>query len=280
MANSLKNILVVEHVTAMSAQIMREAYDHAVSAGFAHVLMVDSTQQYAESELSEIAKLALAHPNAVIIGARLKHHAGKMKVKDPHCALRCYPTTKLKDAKFIYTQQGSEIEVLVRLILKKTEIINFNIHGTKVLETKPAATVSIKQYVREAALSLAVAVASLLAGKTSPGKAAFEVALGVLVGVTPLFGLHTAIIAGLALVFRLNFVHLFIGAQISFPPLFPFLLLGAQQIGKLLETVFLLKLTTAISFLLGSLVLAVVLALIAFVGVYFLKSYLNKKLKD
>lgn len=277
MLNSLKTILVVEHGTAMSAQIMHEAYDHAVSAGFAHVLMVDSTQQYTESELSKMAELALTHPNSVIIGVRLKHHTGKMKVKDPQCALRCYPTAKLKDLKFIYTQQGSEIEVLVRLIMKKTEIINFNIYGTKVLQTTPAATISIKQYLRESALSLVVAVASLLAGKTSPSKAAFEVALGVFVGVTPLFGLHTAIIAGLALVFRLNFIHLFIGAQISFPPLFPFLLLGGQQIGKLLETVFLVELTTAVSILFGSLVLAVFLALITFFGVYFLKSYLNKK---
>ncbi len=280
MSNSLKNILVVEHGTAMSARILRDAYTHAVGANFSHIIMVDSTQQYADAELSQLADIALANTSAVIIGVRKKYHQSKMKVKDPHCALRCYPTKKLKDLKFIYVEQGSEIEILIRLILRKTEIINMNFQGQPVRVGAPVVQVPLMKHVRNSMLSVVVAVASLLAGKTSPSKAAFEVALGVFVGATPLFGLHTAIVAGIAVLFRLNFIHLFIGTQISFPPLLPFLILGAQQIGKLIESVFNLKLATAISILVGSIVLAFILALITFVAVYFLKRHLNKKSYD
>lgn len=68
----------------------------------------------------------------------------------------------------------------------------------------------------------------------SPGRLGLAVALGVVVGCTPLFGVHFWIGLGLALALRLNKVAVFLGSQISIPPLAPFVGFASVQIGALL----------------------------------------------
>ncbi len=279
LSSYFQNILVVEYGTQMTARVLLEAHAHALQKNFTHILLIDSKQSYTEDDISKVASAAVANPAAICIGVRPKFHLTKMNVKDPHCTLKCYPVSKLNNLKFIFLQEGSEIETLIRLILAKNQITNVLVQGksdnAEFLNLKSFA--SIKKYFRDQLLTISVAVASLLAGETSPSKTAFEVSLGVFIGTTPLFGLHTAIVAGLALLFRLNFIHLFLGSQISFPPLFPFLLLGAQQLGKLLELILQKELTTPVSILAGSLVLALLLSIFTFIGIYFLKVYLNQR---
>ena len=70
----------------------------------------------------------------------------------------------------------------------------------------------------------------------SPGRLAAAVAVGVLVGCSPFFGLHLWIGLGLAWALRLNRVAVFLGSQISIPPIAPFLGFASVEIGsRLLE---------------------------------------------
>jgi uncharacterized protein (DUF2062 family)/trans-aconitate methyltransferase len=69
----------------------------------------------------------------------------------------------------------------------------------------------------------------------SPGKQAAAVALGVFIGVSPLYGLHLALCILLARLFRLNAGLTYLAAHISLPGITPFLILAELETGRRLR---------------------------------------------
>jgi uncharacterized protein (DUF2062 family)/trans-aconitate methyltransferase len=69
----------------------------------------------------------------------------------------------------------------------------------------------------------------------SPGKQAAAVALGVFIGITPLYGLHLALCILLARLFRLNAGLTYLAAHISLPGITPFLMLAELETGRRLR---------------------------------------------
>src|SRR4051812_44049649 len=69
----------------------------------------------------------------------------------------------------------------------------------------------------------------------SPEKQAAAVALGVFIGVSPLYGLHLALCVLLARLFRLNAGLTYLAAHISLPGITPFLLLAELETGRRLR---------------------------------------------
>lgn len=65
-------------------------------------------------------------------------------------------------------------------------------------------------------------------------KKAAAVALGVFVGITPLWGFHTLVVFLLAAVFKLNKVIAFLFSNISIPPFIPVIIYASYQVGSLL----------------------------------------------
>jgi len=61
---------------------------------------------------------------------------------------------------------------------------------------------------------------------------AFAVLLGCLVGCTPLFGFHLFVCIGLAWLFRLNQLVVYGAANISIPPMIPFIGFASVQLGE------------------------------------------------
>jgi len=82
----------------------------------------------------------------------------------------------------------------------------------------------------------------------APSEIAFAVALGNFVGILPLVGLHTVVAIGLAHLLRLNVMIVFLGTQISNPISFPFILFISAQIGSLMLSGTLLKITFTTDF--------------------------------
>ena len=72
----------------------------------------------------------------------------------------------------------------------------------------------------------------LLHQHTQPGKLAAAVLLGCVVGCTPLFGLHLPLCIALAWLFGLNQLVVYGAANLSIPPLVPFLGLASVEIGE------------------------------------------------
>ncbi|HEY4589438.1 MAG TPA: DUF2062 domain-containing protein, partial [Thermoanaerobaculia bacterium] len=69
----------------------------------------------------------------------------------------------------------------------------------------------------------------------SPGKQAAAVALGVFIGISPLYGLHLALCILLARLFRLNAGLTYLAAHISLPGITPFLILAELETGRRLR---------------------------------------------
>lgn len=71
-----------------------------------------------------------------------------------------------------------------------------------------------------------------LRNQDSPKKKALSIALGVFLGLSPLWGFHTVIVIFLAILLRLNKLIAFAFSNISFPPFIPFVLLLSLQTGN------------------------------------------------
>jgi len=67
-------------------------------------------------------------------------------------------------------------------------------------------------------------------------RAALSVAVGLAVGTTPLYGFHLWIVLALCVPLRLDAALAYLAANISLPPVVPFLLLAEVEIGSLVRT--------------------------------------------
>ncbi len=72
----------------------------------------------------------------------------------------------------------------------------------------------------------------LLHSEDSNLKKSLSVALGVLIGLSPLWGFQTIVVLFLAFVLRLNKLIAFAFSNISLPPLIPFIIYGSLKIGS------------------------------------------------
>ncbi len=115
--------------------------------------------------------------------------------------------------------------------------------------------------------------------RTTPARTGVAVAVGVLIGTSPFFGLHFPLCLAAATVLGVNRAITYLASQVSFPPLFPFLTFASVQVGSLvlhghtlpveLATIETLELSgVARDWLVGSLLVGSALALPAGLGAY------------
>lgn len=135
----------------------------------------------------------------------------------------------------------------------------------------------LKDFVRE----------DILGSSDSNAKKATSIALGVFIAISPLWGFQTILVISLALLFRLNKVLAFAFSNISFPPLIPFIIFGSLKMGALFVgstkplrfdhaiTLDIVK-SNLLQYIVGSFVLATLLAIAFGLGSYLLLS-LSKK---
>lgn len=102
---------------------------------------------------------------------------------------------------------------------------------------------------REAPLRVRVHAAAktawtrLRGGELTPIRAALSVAVGLAVGVTPLYGLHLWVVLAICLPLRLDAALAYLAANISLPFMIPLILLGEVELGSLVRTGHALALT-------------------------------------
>src|SRR5699024_5008039 len=128
-----------------------------------------------------------------------------------------------------------------------------------------------------------------LGSDDSVEKKSFSIALGVLIGLSPLWGFHTVIVLFLAILFNLNKVIAFAFSNVSLPPFIPFIIFSGLKIGSwVLGEHFVLsfsEMDPSVEFvkylktyMVGSIILAVSGAVIAgFSGYIFLSIFQRKK---
>ncbi len=67
--------------------------------------------------------------------------------------------------------------------------------------------------------------------KTGPRELGVAVFVGVLVGCSPFYGLHTALVLGLGFLLRLNKIAMWVASNVSLPFIAPFIAFGSMHLG-------------------------------------------------
>ena len=116
-----------------------------------------------------------------------------------------------------------------------------------------------------------------------------SVALGVLIGVTPLYGFHLPIGVSLAHLFKLNKVITGIATNISIPPLVPLIIFVSYKLGEwVMPNAVAVEYHTSLSanvvkenliqYAIGNVLLGIILGVILGIATYFtLNMYYSKK---
>ncbi len=237
------------------------------------------------------------------------------ELRDTQSGYRLYPVKLINSLKLITWKFELEIEVLVKATWKKAEVKNIPIkvfyqEGERVTHFRPFWDI-----VRIVLLYMWFVLVSffyvhprnkyqdfrekgfkrfwkedIIKSQEPPHKKAAAIALGVFVGISPFWGLHTLLIFTLAAVFRLNKVIAFLFSNISIPPFIPFIIYASYQAGSLISGkgfdwgLKLQRFETGNDvflglwqYIMGSFALAIVVAISLWIIFYCLFSILNQK---
>ncbi|EZH73603.1 b-glycosyltransferase [Aquimarina atlantica] len=179
------------------------------------------------------------------------------KLQDTQSGYRLYPLEALANLNFYTSKFEFEIEVIVKaawsdVIVKNIPIQVLYDETERVSHFRP-----FKDFTRISILNTwLVTVAFLyikprnlfrkvkkkgvkrfffedfLESQDSPQKKALSVALGVFIGISPLWGFHTALVLFFAVVLKLNKVISFAFSNVSLPPFIPFIIFMSLKVGS------------------------------------------------
>ena len=230
-----------------------------------------------------------------------------IKLEDTQSGYRLYPLNKIPK-KYFTPKFEFEIEIIVRTAWRHIPVKNVTI---KVLYD-PAERVShfrpFKDFTRISILNTVLVTITLLyiiprnfilnfrkksfksfikedvlESDGSNRTKAFSIALGVFIGLSPVWGFQTFLTISLAVLFKLNKVLAFVSSNISFPPFIPFIIAASLFIGAPFvdgetnffshELNFELVKNHLLQYIIGSMILASSVSTILGVGFYL---FLNK----
>jgi glycosyltransferase involved in cell wall biosynthesis len=182
-----------------------------------------------------------------------------LKLQDSQSGFRLYPIKYMKDIRFMKSTKKFEfeIEAIVKSFWSGTEIVHVPIHvlydmKERVSHFRPFVDIArmvvlytwfllvrlfyitprdFFRKLKKKGLKRFL-VEDFLRHQDSPKKKALSIALGVLIGLSPLWGFHTIIVIFLAIFLNLNKVISFAFSNISLPPFIPLVLLLSLQTGN------------------------------------------------
>lgn len=240
-----------------------------------------------------------------------------IRLNDTQSGFRLYPIKRMQKMKFFTRKFEFEIEVIVKSAWKGIPVKNIPIQVLYDESERVSHFRPFKDFTRISLLNTCLVIIALLYIKPrdyfrtfqkkgfkrffledllhsedSKLKKSLSVALGVFIGVSPIWGFHTVTVLFLAFAFRLNKLIAFAFSNVSLPPFIPFIVyaslaLGGFILGKTDNENFewnnfesyrehiSLHLT---EYLLGSIVLSIICSSIFGLGSYLLLSLRKKKI--
>jgi predicted LPLAT superfamily acyltransferase/uncharacterized protein (DUF2062 family) len=249
-----ERLLWVRHdVNQGKGKALQTAFQFAVEKGFTHLVTLDGDGQHDPKDIQKLIDCSAQNPWSMVVGDRdmqvenvpssstfgkkfsnfwVKYQTNVL-VADSQSGFRVYPLFYVQAQKFICSRYDFEVEVLTRLIWRGVDIKNVKIsvryfpHGERVSHFH-----KWKDNMRMTVINTIMTVGAMLHEQHSPFKSSLALGLGVFIGCTPLFGLHFVLAAAFAFALRLNFLYMWIGTNVSIPPLIPFLVIGSNSLGK------------------------------------------------
>lgn len=181
-----------------------------------------------------------------------------IKLKDTQSGYRLYPIKEINKLKLFTTKFELEIEVIVKLAWKNVEVRNIPVRVLYDETERVSHFRPFRDFTRISILNTWLVLLTLffylpkrliysvkkkgirkywkenvLRSDDPPIKKACAIALGIFIGISPLWGFHTVLAISLAVVFKLNRTITFLFSNISIPPLIPFVIYGSYQTGAI-----------------------------------------------
>ncbi|MGB7569443.1 MAG: DUF2062 domain-containing protein, partial [Chitinivibrionales bacterium] len=183
-------------------------------------------------------------------------------VHDTQCGFRSYPLESVLNLECKGTRYEFEQEVLIYAAWNGIEIESVPIHRYYPAQSKAVSHFRpVVDFFRIGAVNSKAALIKILLpwktvrapGKTwreklllvlkrelnanSPHKGALSLAMGVCVGIMPIYGFQILFLMAMTPILRLNWPLAFLGSCVSSPPFIPFLIAAGIAIGKLVVPV-------------------------------------------
>lgn len=180
-----------------------------------------------------------------------------IRLQDTQSGFRLYPLFAMKKLNLHTNKFEFEIEAIVKAAWNDIEIKNIPIQVHYEMENRVSHFRPFKDFTRISILNTwLVFIAFLyikprnlfrklkkkgikkffmedvLGSGDSAEKKALSIALGIFIGLSPLWGFHTVIVIFLAILFNLNKVIAFTFSNVSLPPFIPFILLISLNLGS------------------------------------------------
>lgn len=182
-----------------------------------------------------------------------------IRLNDTQSGFRLYPIKRMQKIKFFTRKFEFEIEVIVKSAWKGISVKNVPIQVLYDESERVSHFRPFKDFTRISLLNTYLVIISLLYIKPrdyfrkfqkkgfkrffledllhsedSKLKKTLSVMLGVFIGLSPLWGLHTLSVLFLAITLKLNKLIAFAFSNVSLPPFIPFIVFGSLQIGSAL----------------------------------------------
>lgn len=180
-----------------------------------------------------------------------------IRLNDTQSGFRLYPIRKMEKIKFFTRKFEFEIEVIVKSAWKGIPVKNVPIQVLYDESERVSHFRPFKDFTRISILNTYLVIITLLYIKPrdyfrkfkkkgfkrffledllhsedSKLKKSLSVALGVFIGLSPLWGFHTVTVLALAFALRLNKLIAFAFSNVSLPPFIPFIVYASLKIGS------------------------------------------------
>lgn len=182
-----------------------------------------------------------------------------IRLQDTQCGYRLYPLKPIHSIQFYTRKFEFEIEVIVKAAWRGVPVRNVPVRVLYDPEERVSHFRPFRDFARISVLNTWLVLVSLfyirprnhirsfkkkgikrfffedfLQSSDSPAKKALSVSLGILIGMSPLWGFHTISVLFLAYLLRLNKLIAFACSNISIPPMIPIIIYGGLKVGSIL----------------------------------------------
>ncbi|MGB3150913.1 MAG: DUF2062 domain-containing protein [Maribacter sp.] len=176
---------------------------------------------------------------------------------DTQCGYRLYPLKEIEKLNLITPKFEFEIEVIVKASWNGTLVKNVPVKILYDEQERVSHFRTVPDFTRISILNTWFVLVTIfyikprdfyrrlkkkgvkkflledvLGSTDSPAKKAFSIALGIFIGLSPFWGLHTLLVLFLAFLFKLNKPIAFAFSNISLPPFIPFIIFFSLKIGS------------------------------------------------
>lgn len=247
---------------------LRKGFRFANEQGYDYAITMDSDGQHYPSDLPKMIQECIDNPNTVLMGSRKMDQEGVpgkssfgnkfsnfwfkvetwITLPDTQTGFRVYPLKPLKKMRLFTTKFELEIEVIVRLAWKDIPFKPVPIQVKYDPEERVSHFRPGRDFFRISVLNSILFFGALLyyypkkflkmiqheaiKPNESNLRKAISLGFGVFMGIFPIWGFQLLVGIPLAVLFRMNKVLFIAAANISIPPMIPFIIYGSFMVGQ------------------------------------------------